>query len=158
MEYNVNNLNLIKSKINEDVLVFDGYVYNLRRKEDKISFWRSTVRRCSGRMKTALNLTIINFSPHSHQRDFSICEALCLNYNIKIRALTTTEKPRNIINKYVNPGETDIIEKIAIYPSMRDRITKHRNFHCINQSDIEYDIYPVNLRTRSFEDFVFFDS
>ncbi|KAG0440244.1 hypothetical protein DMUE_1883, partial [Dictyocoela muelleri] len=158
MKYNINNLNLIKSKRNKDMLVYDGYIYNLRREKDTMSFWRCVQRGCGGRMKTELNSTIIDFSTHSHQRDFSVCEAVCINYNIKKRALTTTEKPRNIINKYVNPSETGIIEKISKYTSIRDRITKQRVFNNLDQSDMEYDINPINLRTRSFEDFVFFDS
>ncbi|KAG0438627.1 hypothetical protein DMUE_2975 [Dictyocoela muelleri] len=68
-------IHIIMSKSKGEIILYDGYVYNIRNEKDMIKNWRCQNRKCSGAIKT-LNLDILNYKHHNHDEDFDKNEKL----------------------------------------------------------------------------------
>ncbi|KAG0442390.1 hypothetical protein DMUE_0305 [Dictyocoela muelleri] len=139
------------------MILYDGYVYNYVRKSINKTFLWCVIRRCPGRLRTTDSMQVDDFATHDHLRDYSNCKAIWLQYCIKVRGLSTTEKPKEIIDRYINPSDINIIRKMQKYQDLPDSITRQRRKLEIDHGDMDYDIRENNT-TKSGESFVFYNS
>ncbi|KAG0439352.1 hypothetical protein DMUE_2486 [Dictyocoela muelleri] len=119
-------IHIIMSKRNKEIILYDGYVYNIRNENVGIKNWRCQNRKCPGSIET-LNLDILNYKHHNHEKDFDNNEKLYLLYKADKRALLTSEKARDIINNVVSIQPISIIRKLPRNNTIVDRITRKRN-------------------------------
>jgi hypothetical protein len=116
--------------------------------------WRCVERKCPGGFITDKE-NIENLKIHNHDASFNKAEAGVLQANITNRALTTTEKPKDIINRYLCGESFNIGYEIAKYNSMVDNITRvHRKIKIICCFD--HEKLPEELHFSLYKEKVLF--
>lgn len=99
----MNIMEIIKSQKDKDLLLTDGYRYRkARTNTDGSVSWRCAETPCRGRVKVSLQNVMVNVTQHSHAPDPSKNEAQKAVSNMKRRAATTLEKPRQLIQGSTN--------------------------------------------------------
>jgi hypothetical protein len=116
---------IFKSKRNGKKLSFDGFIYNKRSSNANFTFWRCVKRTCKGTVRSENDIFVVH-TQHNYERNYLEAEAACVLSNIKSRALTTLERPKDIIKNYVSGETQNLAIDLPKLNSMTDRVTKIR--------------------------------
>lgn len=142
-----------KSKRGGEKMYFDGYCYNFRRKESETTYWRCDDRKCPGSATTNQTEPRI-IKNHNHSPDFEKETSIKLISNIKTRALTTSEKPRDILNRVLDGQAQLEVVNLPKIKSLVDGITKCRKRINFFEKPVERSMVPeIFLKTLNQEVF-----
>lgn len=94
-------------KRGKDILISEGYMYNLHSKHNEIKrcgtrTFRSTILIC-------LN-EILKIKPHNHKSDFKLCKFFVYKDKIIQSSLVCNETPFEIIIESLSKNEEDIVK------------------------------------------------
>lgn len=93
-------MELVKSQKDKNNLILNGYRLRKDRvNSDGSTSWRCVVKLCKGRVKVDSSGTLTNITDHDHPPDPEGVEATKVVANIRHRAATNVEKPRQIVQQ-----------------------------------------------------------
>ena len=134
-----------------------GYVYVFRRETLTGSSYRCETRTCPGSI-CIMDGRLFNIRDHTHQPCYTNAGVQLLKEKIKNRALETTEKPNETINKYMIGENQYLAGEMPPYRQIVDGITAVRRRKGIiipknkNKLDEEFKFSKNN------QNFLFFDN
>jgi hypothetical protein len=96
----LNGKKIIKSTRGKDKLIYEGYIYNLVRRETSFTIWRCNKKsqRCLGRIKWEENLEPVIIKEHNHERNVAEANSEIVKSVMRERAIETFEQPCQILN------------------------------------------------------------
>lgn len=149
----------IKGQRGNDVLVFEGFLYNKDKQRQEGIRWRCQNRSCKGSLIITNSNLIINSVVHNHSNEVLKIEKLTILDKIKNRALETTESSSSIVVRAIRTIENnDLKTEMPSISSMIDGIRKKRNKKNKTCS-ISYEDFPDSIKTdHNGNPFLIFDS
>jgi hypothetical protein len=99
----------INSQRNKPILIHEDFIYNFDSRKDMVSRWRCQNRLCRGSVYIKES-ELISKNVHNHNSDAVKCEKLRRLYNIKIKSISSNERPAEIIiPEFISlPAETTL--------------------------------------------------
>ncbi|KAG0441607.1 hypothetical protein DMUE_0920 [Dictyocoela muelleri] len=155
---NHNDINKISSKRNGIILLYKGYSYVVRKKDELKTFWRCRNRKCSGKIITDNLDNIIEETLHNHTESFGENESLFANHLIKNRSVNTSESSRDIVINTIKNMSTEGVFSANKYENLINIVSKTRKSRGIFNNTETPDIAKSLKRTIKGEGFYLYDS
>lgn len=151
------------SQKHKDHLLHDGY--RLRRDRvmaDGGTSWRCSRKDCSGRVKVSQHDIVVVVSEHNHAPGPDRNEAHKVVVEIRRRAVTTVEKPRQIIQQTTAAVPLEVASHLPEYTASQRMIQRQRKRHAVPYGPVNSladIVIPDSLKqTTRNEDFLLWDS
>ena len=115
--------NIIKSQRGRDKIVSNGFIYTFKKETTCGTDYRCSKRTCPGNIRI-MNSKLYSIRNHNHNPCFEEAGVAIIQDGVKARAIGTTEKPMDIITRFVQGDTTYLATKLPKIKSMVDRVTR----------------------------------
>ncbi|KAG0432055.1 hypothetical protein DMUE_5521 [Dictyocoela muelleri] len=154
---NHENVEIVMTKRNKEMLLYKGHAYHLRRKTNKTKQWRCRNRNCSGSVETSLTNIFEKENPHECEPNFGQNEIFYLKNEAKKRSMTTRESSRDIIDNLLLQISPETIPFLPKYRSLVNFSSRNKKNEIIITNSRD-DIPEIIKKTSRGENFYLFDS
>ena len=155
-------LKISKSNRDQDIAVYNNFMFTKHRAEHGKVIWRCRDRKCHGRIHT-VDGDIVRATAHNHVPSPRKIIASDVNVEVKKRAVDTMEQPRQIFQHVTGDVPVQAASKLSSYKAIQhkiERVRKVGEFAFPNPTTLaEIQVSSDMLRNeRDGKDFLLHDS
>jgi hypothetical protein len=149
------NFKIYKSQRGGSKLSFGGYIYNYRTEHEGKKEWRCVIRKCAGTATTEFKECALK-NLHNHTCDQMKAHLEILKSDIKERAISTSEKPKDILLNNLKNDNRHIINMPKV-KNIVGGITRIRKKLGISYNHLLTSVPDALRKTFNSEKFLFLE-
>lgn len=134
----------IKSQRNKEIILKDGFIYNMDRQFGDKMRWRCRVTGCRAFLLVNRSNIIKEEYQHTHEPDHAKCSKLAYLHEIKSRAADTMERPVDIISNNIKEITEQVAAEMPEMDSMKKTIRRVRN-EIVGAASVYFYDLPAEL-------------
>ncbi|KAG0442567.1 hypothetical protein DMUE_0181 [Dictyocoela muelleri] len=146
-------LNFKRSQRVKEILIHEGFLYNLDKFLEVGERWRCRSKKCCGKIFLDAQRNTFRETLHNHLPDYQNYSKIEAISEIKERSVETRETPKIIVTTVTQNVEEAIIPLLPNYKSLSNSVTKFRNRCLMNFITTNEEIPETlkkNLRGKIF--------